>query len=363
MALGIFLLAVCSGILLISDWQRRVRPAAKAPAVSIFQFTSRDVLEESVRGCLDGLAERGYRTNQTLAARLYNAEADLPTANAIARAILEDGCRMVITFSTPALQVMAGANQAGKIVHLFGTVTDPYLAGVGLSRAQPGRRPPHLAGIGTFQPVREVWRLAKKVNPRLKTVGVVWCTAETCSEACTVLARAAAREMGATLLEMPVSSSSEVTEATRALLTRNVEALWIGGDNIVEMAAPNIIELALQAGVPVFANAPHHAASGALLALGADYYQVGRTVGGLAADVLEGRPPSDIPIENVVPPLLWINTNILARLRAPDHWRPGPELLASAARVLGGAAPPDQARPEVDIHQAAVNNKRLSPPP
>ncbi len=340
MACGLFLLAVCSGILLVSDWRRRAQPASMIPAVSIFKFSSRNVLDESVRGCLDGLSDRGYRHRRTLRARIYNAESDLPTANAIARAILEDGCRLAITFSTPALQVMAGANQAGKVVHLFGTVTDPYLAGVGLSRAHPEQRPPHLAGIGTFQPVKEVWRLAKKTNPRLATVGAVWCTAETCSAACTALAREAAGELGIKLVEMPVSSSTEISDAVRALLTCGVEAIWIGGDNIVELAAPNVIELALQAGVPVFANAPDHAEHGALLALGADYYQVGRTVGGLAADVLEGRLPSTIPVENVVPPLLWINTNILARLRAPDQWRPPREIMDQAARIIVAVSPP-----------------------
>ncbi len=363
MACGLLLLAVCSGILLVSDWRRRMQPAAEIPAVSIFQFSSRNVLDESVRGCFDGLADRGYRDGQTLRARIYNAESDLPTANAIARAILEDGCRLVVTFSTPALQVVAGANQAGKLIHLFGTVTDPYLAGVGLSRAHPGQRPPHLAGIGTFQPVREVWRLAHRTNPRLKSAGVVWCTAETCSEACTALAREAAADLEVTLLEMPVSASTEISDAVRALLNRGVEAIWIGGDNIVEMAAPNVIELALQAGVPVFANAPDHAAHGALLALGADYYQVGRTVGNLAADVMEGRSPAAIPVENVVPPLLWINTNILARLRDPDRWRPPPEILAQAARIFGPAgepAAPDRARGR---RSAAAGDTPATPAP
>ncbi len=111
---GLFLLAVCSGILLVSDWRRRTQPAAGIPRVSIFKFSSRNVLDESVRGCLDGLADRGYRDRRTLRARVYNAESDIPTANAIARAMLEDGCRLAITFSTPALQVMAGVNQAGN---------------------------------------------------------------------------------------------------------------------------------------------------------------------------------------------------------------------------------------------------------
>ncbi len=335
--LGLALIAACAAILLASDWSRMVKPASDLSVISVFQFSPRDLLNESVQGCLDRLAARGFREGRQIAVRRYDADADLATANSIAAAIADSDSRMVITFSTPALQVMAAANKNRQLPHLFGTVTDPFQSGVGFSREHPEQRPPYLAGIGTFQPVKEVWRLAKRINPGLKSVGVVWCTSETCSEACTVLAREVAAELGIRLVELPVSTSSEVTDAVRALIERKVEAIWIGGDNIVELAAPTVIELALQRGIPVFANAPVHAENGALLGLGADYYQVGERVGDLAADVLGGRELSSISVENVVPPLLYINTNILSRLR--DRWIIPPDILASAAYVLGPPRP------------------------
>ncbi len=345
-SLGLAMIAACAAILLASDWSRRARRASALPVISVFQFSPRDLLNESVQGCLDRLAARGFRHGREIVLRRYDAEADMATANSIASAILDSDSKMVITFSTPALQVMAAANRRRQMTHLFGTVTDPYQSGVGLSREHPDQRPPYLAGIGTFQPVKEVWRIAKRINPNLKKVGEVWCTSETCSEACTVLAREVAEELGIKLVELPVSTSSEITDAVRALLERDVEAIWIGGDNIVELAAPTVIELALQRGIPVFANAPVHAENGALLGLGADYYQVGATVGDLAADVLEGREPASIPMENVAPPLLYVNTNIISRLR--DEWTVPHDVLASAAYVLGPPRPAPQSAPASD---------------
>lgn len=334
---GLFLIGLCSAVLLLSDWRGRAGPVRPQAVVSIFLFSDRDLLEESAQGCLDQLAERGWRPGHELVIKRYNANADMTQANSIAQAIAEGDSRMVITFSTPALQVMASANAQRKMTHVFGTVTDPFQSGVGLSREHPESRPAWLAGLGTFQPVREVFRMAKQIRPELSQVGVVWCTSETCSEACTVLARDEAGKLGIRLTEVPVVTSSEISDAVRALLARNVEAIWIGGDNIVELAAPAIIELALQAGLPVFANAPVHAENGALLGLGADYYQVGRAVGGLAADILEGREPSSIPVDNVVPQRLYVNTSILPRLR--QSWILPPALLASAAKIIGTASP------------------------
>ena len=47
-----------------------------------------------------------------------------------------------------------------------------------------------------------MWRLAKRVKPDLKVVGEIWCTSETCSEACTVLGREVAEELGIKLIEI-----------------------------------------------------------------------------------------------------------------------------------------------------------------
>ena len=62
--LGLLLIALCGAVLLGSDWKRRVKRAPRLTAVSVFQFSPRDLLTESVQGCLDRLAERGRRHPQ-----------------------------------------------------------------------------------------------------------------------------------------------------------------------------------------------------------------------------------------------------------------------------------------------------------
>lgn len=341
LALGITLIGLAAAVLLVSDRQHRqnTRPGGSAPAargklprVAIFQFASRQILDESVRGCLDAFAKHNLIPNKTVSIQRFNAESDLPTANTIAKAIVGGGFDLVITFSTPALQTMAGANKEGKVVHVFGTVTDPYLSGVGFDRQRPAARPRYMAGIGTFQPVKEVFRLAKQCYPDLTRVGVVWCTSETCSEACLVLAREVCKELGITLLEAPVQNTTEVLEAARSLVARDAQALWLGGDNIVEMAVGSLIKPAMEARIPVFANAPDHAKIGALLGLGADYYEVGQATGNLAVEILNGRDPATTPVANVVPKKLAVNLVTLAQLR--EAWKITPEIMRAAAIVI-----------------------------
>lgn len=161
------------------------------------QQTSREILDMSVKGgCVDGLSERGYVEGKNVSFTKYNPENDMPTANAIAKEVVNGGYYMVITASTTSLQSIASANSEGKVIHVFGTVTDPFTAGVGFDAKDHSKRPKNLAGVGTFQPVEAAFRMAKKLNPALKVVGTPWCTSESCAVSCLIKARKICAELG-----------------------------------------------------------------------------------------------------------------------------------------------------------------------
>jgi putative ABC transport system substrate-binding protein len=109
---------------------------------------------------------------------------------------------LAMTLTTPSLQAVANANKAGKKRHVFGMVTDPTAAGVGIGK-EPLDHPAHLVGIGTLQPVAASLQMARRMFPGLKTLGVVWNPAEINSEVNTRMCRAACEEMWC-----PPSSSS-----------------------------------------------------------------------------------------------------------------------------------------------------------
>jgi ABC-type uncharacterized transport system substrate-binding protein len=332
LTLGFALIALAAAILLVSDWQHRVPAPAEIPRVALFQYATRPLLDDCMDGVVEGLASEGWMPGQTVETRKFNAENDLPTANGIARAIVDERFDMVITITTPCLQVMASANREGKVVHVFGSVTDPFGASVGISRDDPLKHPSHLVGIGTFQPVKETFRLAKKLNPKLKTVGEVWNPGEACSDACTKLAREVCQELEIQLLEAHVDASSGVREAAQSLVSRGVEALWIGGDNTVEMATDAVAEVAASGRIPVFNNSPGQIGKGILFGLGANYHEVGRQTAQLAARVLRGADPAAIEIRNVMPRKLAVNLKILARVSPP--WNLPEDVLKTAADVV-----------------------------
>ena len=76
------LLGGASALLLLTDQASARR---SIPAVAVLQQVSTPLLDDAIRGMLDGLAEKGFIDGQTVTIRRYNAEGDLAQANAIAR--------------------------------------------------------------------------------------------------------------------------------------------------------------------------------------------------------------------------------------------------------------------------------------
>jgi ABC-type uncharacterized transport system substrate-binding protein len=337
LALGAILIVMASAVLLLSDSSRQ-RSASRASSghVAILQHASQPVMDDGVAGMVEGLAEGGYAEGTNLVLTRFNAEGDLPTANTIAKELVAGRYDLVLTASTLSLQAVASANTAGKVRHVFALVSDPVAAGVGIVRGKPLDHPPHLAGYGTMQPVEATFRLAKKIYPELKVVGEVWNPAEANSEAQTKVAREVAKDLGIELLEANAENSSAVVEAAGSLLARGAEALWVGGDVTVMAALDGLIPLAKKARIPVFSSMPGAPGRGTLFDLGADYREVGRLAGRLAAEILGGRSPATVAIENVLPERLVVDETLLAGL--DDPWRFPGDVLARAATDAAKAA-------------------------
>ncbi|MBU1368367.1 MAG: ABC transporter substrate-binding protein [Bacteroidetes bacterium] len=313
--LAIALIVSASALLLLSDLEQRQKTdktsTKQYPAIAIMQISSTPLLDNHIAGVLDRLQTAGYIAKDQSNIRKFNPQGDLGTANTIAKEIVNGPYEIAITSSTLALQTLAKANLNSKKLHVFGAVTDPYGAGVGINGPEPDDHPPYLTGIGTFQPVKEAFIILKQLNPTIRRVGVVWNPGEQCSEACLIEARMICEALGITLVEAVASNTSEVAEAARSLISKGVEAIWIGGDTVAIAAAGSIIGQANQEGIPVFTNDPVDVKTGAFFGLGADYFTVGQLTAQLVIDILEGKSPAKMRIENVVPRELRLNTEVL----------------------------------------------------
>lgn len=336
LTLGLALIVGAAAVLLYSDLDSRhveVQSKSRVVRVAAVQQISIPALDEGLAGALEALKERGYSDDGRIAVTKYNAQGDVSTANAIAKNVTSGDFDLILSFSTVSLQTIANANRFATPPrnHVFSLVSDPYAAGVGVSRENHLNHPAYMTGLGSLAPVQQVFELARRMQPTLRRVGLAWDPSEVNSVVTTTLARKVCASMGITLVEANAENSTAIAEATASVLSRGVQALWVSPDLIASHGLDLIISKARTAQIPVFTSIPTSGVSGALFELGANYDAIGRVAGNLAADVLDGRDPAGVPVENVMPIRLQVNKLALAKLH--ERWKI-PDDVAERANVV-----------------------------
>jgi len=330
--LGFILIVSASAALLLSDLGRRTAVARSVPHVGILQHASTMLLDEGTQGAIDGLAENGFIDGKTIVIEKFNAQGDISVGNSIAKEMVNSRYDLLVTMSTLSLQAVANANRNGKTVQVFGLVADPVVAGVGISRNNPLNHPRNLVGIGSFLPVQDAFQIAREMLPSLERVGVAWNPAEANSRAYVEKAREVCQRWGIELLEANVENSNSVLEAEDSLVARGAEALWIGGDVTVSVAADSVVLVGRRAHIPAFSITPGKPDRGTLFDYGTDFYQIGKETGELASRILRGADPTQIPVTNEVPIQFVVNATALKGLK--QQWSVSDDILRRANVVV-----------------------------
>ena len=330
--LGIALIFACSAFLLYSDRERRAT-ANTMPRVAIVQYSSTLVLDDAVHGILDYLKEHGYENGRSVQIDRYNAENDMATNTGIAQQVVSGKYDYAFTVSTNCLQSVANANREGKVKHIFGAVADPLAAKVGINPNNPMDHPKSMTGIGSLAPIDELLAAAKKAFPGLRRVGLPWNPSQANSEMYTKFARQVVKKMeGIELLEGNVDNTSAVGEVVSSLVTRGADVILFHGDMTVALAVDTLVASARRGKIPVISTMPATIGRGVLIAIGADYYEIGRLTGEVGIRVLRGEDPARMPILYLMPKQVVLNRGALAGLK--DPWLLPDDLVKEAKKVL-----------------------------
>jgi putative tryptophan/tyrosine transport system substrate-binding protein len=337
LTLGLCLIAGAAAVLLYSDLDSRrveVHSQGQPLRVAIVEQISIPALDDGLTGAVEALKDRGYADGGRMVLSKYNAQGDVSTGNAIAKEVTSSNFDLIVSFSTVSLQTIANANRFATPPrhHVFALVSDPYAVGVGVSRENHMSHPAYMTGVGSMAPVQDAFETARRMLPSLKRVGLVWDPSEANSVVTTTLARKICASMGIALIEATAENSTAIGDATASLTSRGVEAIWVSPDLIASHGLELIVSKARMARIPVFSSVPFSGVSGTLFELGADYLAIGRVAGNLAADVLDGRDPRAIPVENVVPVTFKLNKRALKGLR--ENWTVSNDMVEKADVVV-----------------------------
>ena len=156
--------------------------------------------------------------------------------------------------------------------------------------------------------------MIQKLVPGVKSVGTLYNSSEANSRKVVSVARDLFTQRGIKLEEVTVTGTSEILQAAQVVTHRNVQALWVTGDNTALQGFDAIVKAARDAKLPLIINDPEFTARGALAAVGLGWYEAGHAAGTLGSRILKGESPRNLPFEEIAVKKLMLNHDVAKQL-------------------------------------------------
>lgn len=332
-ALGIVLIVALATLLLLSDLDSRTTRShppqpqtAALPRITLIQLVEAPAIRATREGMLAGLADAGLREGRDYTLVLRDAQGDISMLGNLVDAARVDRAALILTLTTPALQTVM--QRVHDLPVVFGLALDPLL--VGDTGTHENHRS-NVAGIFDRSPFEAAMALVRECLPDAQTIGTLYNPAEVNSVAFRQDLETAAAAVGLRCVSLPVSAPADVADAAAALAQRDIDVITQINDNLNDASFAGIAQSARRARVPLFSFTSEMALSGqAILALSNDHHDAGREAGVIAARVLRGESPADIPYRSSTLTRLIVNLRLAreAGLTLP------PAVLARADRIV-----------------------------
>ncbi len=298
---------------------------AGTAVVSVNQFVEHPALDAVLKGFQDYLKEKGVQVDY----KIHNAQANMGTATQIAQQMVGEKADLLVAIATPSAQACAQALAKAppdmKRPFLFTAVTDPVAAGLVKDLQHPGG---DITGVSDLLPLEEHMKMVMTFKPGIKRLGLLYNAGEANSKSLVAGIRKLSGKMGFDVVEATAAKTADVFSAAKSLVGR-VDAVFIPTDNTIISALESVIKVGVENKLPIFAADVDSVKRGAVAAMGFDYYKHGYQTGAMAARILNGEKPADIPVEFQKDLQLFINAKYAKMMGAT----PPAELLQKATKV------------------------------
>jgi putative tryptophan/tyrosine transport system substrate-binding protein len=319
LALGVGLIVLFSSILLLTDLGHRNTASAKAAAntgvhgrmaKAAIVYFARDVgTDQCIQGLLDGLKASGFDEGKNLEILRADAQGEMINIPAMLQNYDGSDVDLIMTITTPCLT--GACNRVKHKPVVFTCVTDPIAAGAG--RAHDDHLP-FVTGVGSFPPIDRTLNLMQKLVPGLRAVGTLYNPAEANSVKEISAAREIFKKRGVRLEEIALAGSNEVLQAVQILAARDIQAVWLPGDNTAIQGYEGAVKGAKDARLPLITDECSELPRGGLACLGISLHSAAMASGKLAGRVMLGADPRTLPLEEVAVEELAISREDAARL-------------------------------------------------
>jgi len=258
----------------------------------------------------EGLAAEGLADGRDFAID-YTAEPRIDRLPGKVAELLKREPALLVAMTTPAAQAAAKATRQVPVI--FAAVSDPVGSGLVASLARPGG---NVTGVSTMLPEisGKLLEFVRELVPDVARIAALWNPDNPAKALEIAELRLASRKLRVDLVELPVRSLHEIERELAPGSKETPRVLVILAETLTDENRKRIDELARANGMAVVSNYRSHTEAGGVLSYSADYKSLNRRLGALAAKILKGAKPADLPVELPANFELIVNKNAAKRL-------------------------------------------------
>ena len=245
----------------------------------------------TVEGLKAGLKGFGFADGRDVSFDIRFTEGKLDAMPSTADALVKAGVDLIFTSQEAATQAAKDATKSVPIV--FTLVGDPVGAGIVNKLAHPGG---NVTGISSLQTELVAKRLEvlKTLTPAVRRVWLIYYGVDLGTTPMITKALEAGRRMNLEVVPKGVLDAGELKRVLREVRREDAVLAPEGSNPDLTIA---IIEQSLAARVPAVFGTALWIGYGGLISYGPDYYAQGVQAAALAAKILRGARPRDLPVE------------------------------------------------------------------
>ena len=276
------------------------------PVIGFLSGASSETMRELVAAFHRGLADAGFAEGRNLTIEYRWAEGNNDRLPALAMDLVRREVAVIaVVGSTPAALATKAATQTIPIVFFIGT--DPVKVGLVASLARPGGNVTGITAL-VVELLSKALDLMHNLMPPDTKIAVIINPANVPQSAAErSLIQNAARAFGAPILVLNASSPSEIESAFETLVSEQIGALVVSGENFFLTQRGLMVELAARHAVPTIYAAREFVLAGGLMSYGTPQADAVRQVGVNTGRILKGENAADLPVQQITQIQLAIN--------------------------------------------------------
>ena len=290
--------------------------SGKVYKIGICQQLEHEALDQATQGFEDACEEKFGKDNVTF--DLQNGQGEQANCATITNSFVADNVDLILANATTALQCAAAATDS---IPILGTSITDYATALDISDWN-GSTGMNISGTSDLAPIDQQEDMLVELVPDVKTVGILYCSAEPNSAYQAKLFEDALKEDGIEYKEYTAADSNEIQSVTTSAISE-CDALYIPTDNTMASNTEIINNICLPAKVPVVAGEQGICAGCGIATLSISYYDIGYKAGEMAYDILEnGKDISTMEIETEPNVTKMYNPTICEELgiEVPDEY-------------------------------------------